>query len=148
MLFFFWGFIGTNWMGKKCGVKWKDTCWWWKYLSMKCIWYIPGILFFSPYLPHRTKKTISYHKNTKLNRFVSLFFHYILSLSLFFNRNLPQSFHCRLQWASRVDSADSNTKIRQLNTKYCTNMCFVFSQWVQCDFLYRNLMFIMCISMP
>jgi hypothetical protein len=85
----FWGFIFER------NAEWKDTCWWGKYLSMKRIWYIPGTLFlyFAVFAIPNRKKTISYHKKKqKLNRFVSLFLHYILSLSLFLLETYPNHF--------------------------------------------------------
>jgi hypothetical protein len=140
----FWGFIFER------NAEWKDTCWWGKYLSMKRIWYIPGTLFlyFAVFAIPNRKKTISYHKKKTETQQVCITFFALYSFTLaLFTRNLPQSFHCRLRWASRVDSADSNTKIRQLNTKYCTNMCVYFRNEFSVTF-YRMLLFIMCISMP
>lgn len=78
------------------------------------IWYIPGKFFFR-------YKTISYHTTTQQVCIILIF---LLIFALF---NLPQSFHCHLRRALRVDSAGLNTKIRQLDTIY---ICFAMrSVW-------------------
>lgn len=66
-------------------------------------------------------KTISYHTTTQQVCIILIF---LLIFALF---NLPQSFHCHLRRALRVDSAGLNTKIRQLDTIY---ICFAMrSVW-------------------